>query len=88
MSRVAVERARASAAGVSPERSEHCEAMSLEVCSMRGVRLHALAQHYFTFTRMKNELPASAGDKTVNLALPSAGVSTAALQGTGHPVAP
>ena len=27
----------ASAAGVSPERSEHCEAMSLEVCSMRGV---------------------------------------------------
>ena len=27
----------ASAAGISPERSEHCEAMSLEVCSMRGV---------------------------------------------------
>ena len=26
----------ASAGGISPERSENCEAISLEVCSMRG----------------------------------------------------
>ena len=26
----------ASAEGISPERSENCEAISLEVCSMRG----------------------------------------------------
>ena len=30
---------------------------------------------YFTFTRMKNELPASAGGETVNRALPSIGFS-------------
>ena len=36
MMMVAYPPSEASAGGISPERSENCEAISLEVCSMRG----------------------------------------------------
>ena len=78
MSRVAVARARASAAGVSPERSERCEAMSLEVCSMQRVRLHALAQ--LAYEGIVEDLNADGGTATnATLRLPSSRVTGQAL---------